>query len=33
MKLFLHLSTTMEGQTTSHVLADKLEDFEKLNCN
>jgi recombination protein RecR len=26
----LALSTTMEGQTTSHVIADKLEGFENL---
>ena len=29
-EVILALSTTMEGQTTSHVVADKLEDFEKL---
>jgi recombination protein RecR len=30
-EVILALSTTMEGQTTSHVVADKLEEFEKLN--
>ena len=29
-EVILGLSTTMEGQTTSHVVADKLEDFENL---
>ena len=29
-EVILALSTTMEGQTTSHVLADKLEQFEQL---
>jgi len=29
-EVILALSTTMEGQTTSHVVADKLEEFEKL---
>ena len=30
-EVILALSTTMEGQTTSHVVADKLEKFENLN--
>lgn len=30
-EVILALSTTMEGQTTSHVLADKLEKFENLS--
>ena len=29
-EVILALSTTMEGQTTSHVIADKLEEFENL---
>ena len=29
-EVILALSTTMEGQTTSHVVADKLNDFENL---
>jgi recombination protein RecR len=29
-EVILALSTTIEGQTTSHVVADKLEVFEKL---
>ena len=29
-EVILALSTTMEGQTTSHVIADKLETFEDL---
>ena len=29
-EVILALSTTMEGQTTSHVIADKLESFEDL---
>jgi len=29
-EVILALSTTMEGQTTSHVVADKLEEFENL---
>ena len=29
-EVILALSTTMEGQTTSHVVADKLEVFEEL---
>ena len=29
-EIILALSTTMEGQTTSHVLADKLEKFKNL---
>ena len=29
-EVILALSTTMEGQTTSHVVADKLEQFEDL---
>jgi recombination protein RecR len=29
-EVILGLSTTMEGQTTSHVVADKLEEFENL---
>jgi recombination protein RecR len=29
-EVILALSTTMEGQTTSHVVADKLEEFESL---
>ena len=29
-ELILALSTTMEGQTTSHVIADKLESFKDL---
>ena len=30
-EVILALSTTMEGQTTSHVVADKLEIFKDLN--
>ena len=30
-EIILALSTTMEGQTTSFVLADKLEKFQELN--
>ena len=30
-EVILALSTTMEGQTTSHVVADKLEGFENLS--
>ena len=30
-EIILALSTTMEGQTTSHVIADKLEGFKDLN--
>ncbi len=30
-EIILALSTTMEGQTTSHVIADKLEEFKNLN--
>lgn len=30
-EVILALSTTMEGQTTSHVVAGKLEEFENLN--
>tara|TARA_B100000579_G_C22358971_1_gene632940 strand:- start:36 stop:635 length:600 start_codon:yes stop_codon:yes gene_type:complete len=30
-EIILALSTTMEGQTTSFVIADKLEKFNKLN--
>ena len=30
-EIILALSTTMEGQTTSFVIADKLENFENLN--
>ena len=30
-EVILALSTTMEGQTTSHVIADKLEKFKQLN--
>lgn len=30
-EIILALSTTMEGQTTSHVIADKLEGFKNLN--
>ena len=30
-EVILALGTTMEGQTTSHVVADKLEEFESLN--
>ena len=30
-ELILALSTTMEGQTTSFVIADKLEKFKNLN--
>lgn len=30
-EVILALSTTMEGQTTSHVVADKLEQFENLS--
>ena len=30
-EVILALSTTIEGQTTSHVIADKLESIEKLN--
>ena len=29
-EVILALSTTMEGQTTSHVVADKLEKFDNL---
>ena len=29
-EVILALSTTMEGQTTTHVIADKLENFEDL---
>jgi Recombinational DNA repair protein (RecF pathway) len=29
-EVILALSTTMEGQTTSHVIADKLEQFNEL---
>ena len=29
-EVVLALSTTLEGQTTSHVIADKLEKFEDL---
>ncbi len=29
-EVILALSTTLEGQTTSHVIADKLEEFENL---
>ena len=29
-EVILALSTTMEGQTTSHVVADKLDEFENL---
>ena len=29
-EVLLALSTTMEGQTTSHVVADKLDQFENL---
>jgi len=29
-EVILALSTTMEGQTTSHVIADKLEEFKDL---
>ena len=29
-EVVLALSTTMEGQTTSHVIADKLEEFKNL---
>ena len=29
-EVILALSTTMEGQTTSHVIADKLETFKEL---
>jgi len=29
-EIILALSTTMEGQTTSHVIADKLESFKNL---
>ena len=29
-EVILALSTTMEGQTTSHVVADKLEEFKEL---
>jgi len=32
-EVILALSTTMEGQTTSHVLADKLEEFEDLTVS
>ena len=32
-EVILALSTTMEGQTTSHVLADKLEEFENLTVS
>lgn len=30
-EVILALSTTMEGQTTSHVVADKLNNFKNLN--
>lgn len=30
-EVILALSTTMEGQTTSHVVADKLQEFEELS--
>jgi len=30
VEVILALSTTMEGQTTSHVIADKLEEFSNL---
>ena len=30
-EVILALSTTMEGQTTSYVIADKLESFKNLN--
>jgi len=30
-EIILALSTTMEGQTTSHVIADKLEELKDLN--
>ena len=30
-EIILALSTTIEGQTTTHVIADKLESIEKLN--
>ena len=30
-EVILALSTTMEGQTTTHVIADKLETFKKFN--
>ena len=29
-EVILALSTTMEGQTTTHVIADKLENFKDL---
>ena len=29
-EIILALSTTMEGQTTSHVIADKLEEFKDI---
>ena len=29
-EIILGLSTTMEGQTTSHVIADKLQEFDNL---
>jgi len=29
-EVILALSTTMEGQTTTHVIADKLESFKNL---
>ena len=29
-EVILALSTTIEGQTTSHVVADKLEQFKNL---
>ena len=29
-EVILALSTTMEGQTTSHVIADKLEDYKNI---
>ena len=29
-EVILAMSTTLEGQTTSHVIADKLEEFENL---
>ena len=31
VEVILALSTTMEGQTTSHVIADKLEGYKNLN--
>jgi recombination protein RecR len=32
-EVILALSTTMEGQTTSHVVADKLEQFNNLTVS